>query len=135
MESRPSNLYSRDERHLRYAMLTARNSTASNYKMGAVIVKGNQVVGFGFNDPKKTHPSSTTYGRKIHAELAAIINSRCDLRGATLYVYRSGKNERPLMSKPCQHCQTLIKREGIKTVVFTINDGAMKMSAAELVGE
>jgi deoxycytidylate deaminase len=133
MESHPTRLYNRDETHLRLARLTARNSTAVNYKLGAVLARGRKVLGVGFNDPLKTHPSSNTYGQKIHAELAAIINARCDLNGATLYVFRSGKNERPLLSKPCLHCQALIEREGIKTVVFTINDGFQKMTAAELL--
>ncbi len=135
MESDPSRLYKRDEMHLRTALLSTRNSNAPNFKMGAVIARGRRVLGIGHNNVRKTHPKSNTPYGHIHAELSAILNARCDLNGATLYVFRAGKNDRPLISKPCKHCQTLIEKTGIKTVVFTITDGFHRMSAAELIGE
>ena len=134
LEDDPSRLYRRDEQHLRTALLSSRNSNAPNFKMGAVIAKGKRILGIGYNNVRKTHPSSTTPYNHIHAELSAMLNARCDMRGATLYVFRAGKDDRPLISKPCQHCQTLIEKEGIKTVVFSIKDGFRKMSAAQLVG-
>lgn len=130
-----ARLYKRDEKHLRTAALIARESNAPNFKIGAVITDGRKVLGLGHNNVRKTHPASNTPYSHIHAELAAMLNAQCDLRGATLYVFRGGKNDRPLISKPCKHCQALIEKEGIKTVVFTINDGVQKMSTTELVGE
>lgn len=130
-----ARLYNRDESHLRTARLIARESDASKYKMGAVIANGQKVLGLGCNKVRKTHPASNTPHRYIHAELAAMLNARCDLRGSTLYVYRIGKDDRPLISKPCHHCQALIEKEGIKTVVYTTTGGVIKMPAIELVGE
>lgn len=125
-------VYNRDKQHMRTAMLMARNSIAPNYKLGAVVANGRKVLGFGANDVVKTHPKSNTRFQKIHAELAAMLNARADLRGTTLYVYRSGKNERPLLSKPCKHCQALIEKEGIKYVVYSTERGFVKVEAAEL---
>lgn len=116
-------LLKRDKRNFKIAKLAARHSTASNFRIGAVIAKGRKVLGVGFNDPFKTHPKSNTPYQFIHAELAALINARCDVTGAVIYVFRAGQNERPLLAKPCEHCMELIKRAGIKAVFFSIHGG------------
>lgn len=121
-------LSKRTTKLFRMAKLMARQSTATNFKMGAVIAKGKRVLGVGFNDPYKTHPKSNTPYQFIHAELAAILNARTDLNGACIYVYRSGHNERPMLSKPCEHCMELIHRAGIKTVFYSTNGGFAKES-------
>jgi deoxycytidylate deaminase len=108
------------------AKLLARQSSATNFKIGAVIAKGKKILGVGFNDPFKTHPKSNTPYQFIHAELAAIINARTDLDGASIYVYRAGQNERPLLSRPCDCCMELLKRAGIKTVFYSTNGGYSK---------
>ena len=127
-------LFNRDYQHLRTAKLIARESDAPNFKMGAVIASGRKLLGLGCNNIRKTHPASNTPFGHIHAELAAMLNARTDLSGTTLYVYRGGKDDKPLMSKPCKHCQALIKKEGIKYIVFSTNGGFEKITAEELFG-
>lgn len=127
-EDGPSPLSKRTKKFFRLAKLASRQSTATNFRLGAVIVKGNKVLGIGFNDPFKTHPLSNTPYQYIHAELSAIINSRTDLDGAFIYVYRSGLKERPLMSKPCEHCMEHLYRAGIKKVFYSTNGGYAKFN-------
>ena len=45
-----------------------------------------------------------------------------DLSGMVLYVARSYKNGKPAMSKPCLKCAGLIKKAGIKKVIYTIGE-------------
>jgi deoxycytidylate deaminase len=97
--------------------------------MGAVIAKGNKVLGLGFNDPFKTHPKSNTRYQYIHAELSAILNTaREDLKGSSIYVYRLGCKEAPLLAKPCPHCMELIKRSGIKHIFYSTYGGYAKLN-------
>jgi deoxycytidylate deaminase len=90
---------------------------------GAVVSKGKRVFGQGHNT-YKTHP---TFGsgplNTLHAEAAAIrdaTNKGCSLHGATIYVVRDNTNN---MSKPCKHCQKLIKSHGIRKVCYTNREG------------
>ena len=107
--------------------MAARNSHATNFKLGAVIIKGNKILGIGENNPYKTHPQSNTTYQYIHAELSAIINARANLTGASIYVYRAGrKDESPLISKPCSHCMELLKNAGIVKVFYSTNGGYAK---------
>lgn len=122
----------RDYNLLRIAKIASRNSNAINFRLGAVVAKGREILGVGANDTVKTHPRSTTPNNKIHAELAAIINARTDLRGATLYVFRSGFRERPLLAKPCKHCQALIKKEGIEFVCYSTTGSQQKVATTDL---
>jgi deoxycytidylate deaminase len=94
--------------------------------MGAVIARGKKILGIGFNNPFKTHPDSNTPYQYIHAELSAIINSRTNLEGASLYIHRSGQNERPLMSRPCDHCMELLRKAGITKIFYSTNGGYSK---------
>ena len=119
-------LSKRTTRLFRIAKVAARHSTASNFKIGAVIARGKKILGVGFNDPYKTHPQSNTTYQYIHAELSAIINSRANLEGASIYVYRSGQGERPLLSRPCDCCVELLQKAGISQVFYSTNGGYSK---------
>lgn len=125
-EDGPPPLSKRTTRLFRMAKLMARQSTATNFKMGAVIARGKKILGVGFNDPYKTHPQSNTRYQFIHAELSAILNARTDLNGACIYIYRSGQHERPMLSKPCDCCMELLRRAGIKTIFYSTNGGYAK---------
>lgn len=96
------------------------------HQLGAVVVKKRKPVGFGYNQPGKTHPRSNNRFRTMHAELHAIIGlAKEDTMGATIYVYREHKDGSPANSKPCQYCQMIIKEAGIKKVCYT-DDGQYK---------
>jgi deoxycytidylate deaminase len=91
---------------------------------GATVVRGGSVLGKGYNK-YKTH--ATLGGgplKTLHAEAAAIrdaVRRGIDLRGATIYVARTGKGSN--MSRPCGDCQAMIEAHGIRKVVYTDEDG------------
>jgi len=125
-------LMKRDHDILRVARIMSRESNATNFKFGSVIAKGRTILGVGFNDVLKTHPKSTTFHGHIHAELSAVLNARCDVSGTTLYIFRAGYKERPLLAKPCKACQTLIVKQGIKCVCYSIEDGYEKILVSQI---
>jgi deoxycytidylate deaminase len=94
-----------------------------NYNLGCVIARKSRILGIGFNQ-MKTHPRSKSF--TIHAELKAILNSRCDLRGATAYVSRHTTHS-PASARPCRNCEELLAEVGIKKVIFTTPFGIGEM--------
>lgn len=123
-----NNFLERDRRLFQKASSLSKASNAPNFKIGAVIAKGRTIIGQGWNDIVKTHPSSRTMGQYIHAELSAILDvkDKEELRGASIYVYRG--TLRPLISKPCKHCHALLQKVGIKYMFYTTTDGFQKES-------
>ena len=100
-----------DEQFMHLALTLARKGegqTSPNPLVGAVVVKGDRVVGQGFHE---------AYG-KPHAEAIAIDNAGNDAEGATLYV----------TLEPCNHtgrtppCTGKILRAGIRRVVAAMED-------------
>lgn len=114
-----------ESKHRRFFNKAKELSFLSKYhhKIGAVVVKKGKDVGRGVNNPFKTHPQSTNPFKTVHAELDAILSvvDKNDLIGATIYVYRQHKNGQPACSKPCPHCEELIRRSGIRRVCYTAN--------------
>lgn len=93
------------------------------HRIGSVLVYKGQIVGRGFNDPKKSHPRANTPFKTIHGEFAAIL--KCPVRflkGSEMYVYRHRISGTPGCSKPCEFCFQLLKKLGIKKVYYTTGD-------------
>ena len=88
--------------------------TNPNPLVGAVIVKGGEIIGEGFHEMLGC----------AHAEVAAFRNAKQDVRGATLYVNL----------EPCSHfgrtppCAEAIIRSGIKKVVVAMVDPNPKVA-------
>ena len=131
MESNPKNKV--NNKFLRMALKRILNEDYSEHiqhRHAAVIVKSGRVLSVGRNR-NKTHPDSVLYedGEKIlktiHAELDAIsrVKNKEQLKGATIYVARLGRNGHPGMSCPCKMCQHLIDRHHLKRAVFTTEYG------------
>ncbi len=82
--------------------------TSPNPLVGAVVVKGNKIIGEGYHE---------RYG-SAHAEVNAIDNAGSECNGATIYV----------TLEPCNHtgktppCTQKILNSGIKRVVMAMND-------------
>ena len=106
--------------------MARRLAKKANYthQLGAVVVKKNRPIGFGFNEPHRTHPKSNNPFNTIHAELAATLGLSYDeLKGAEIYVYRELKGGKMAMSRPCKHCMLLLKLANIKKVYYTSDTG------------
>ena len=118
--------------YLLMAQRFARMSPCLKVKYGCVMVKDNEIISFGFNEPilvedyckickRKYKPHGEEYTSDcptLHAEEWAIINAikigrAKELKGATAYI--SGFNM-PKDAKPCWHCSRLMKAVGIKEV-------------------
>ena len=91
-------------------------------RVGAVIFDKRIIVSKGRNyslkSAKKLHPKFTKYKGAIHAEVSAILNARCDLRGMNILVVRLGLSGKLRYSKPCPHCMKYIEFVGIRNAYY-----------------
>jgi len=123
----------RNSRYFNVARKAALCSEQSDYKHGAVVVKGGSVINTSCNKNRlasfgsrfcKEHDGIPT----LHAELGAILGlERSVTEGATLYVARVGKDGGFRLSKPCSMCTAAMKHVGIKRVYWTINNASCAM--------
>jgi deoxycytidylate deaminase len=111
------------DRGIKFAKNAAIMSGAPHHKVGAAIFAGRRLISLGWNS-KKTHPDSKTRHQAHHAEFAALIgNYKYDLVGAVIYVTRITPGGVLSMSKPCEHCQEVIRASGIRKVFYTNHAG------------
>ena len=102
--------------------------TKKTFRLGAVILKKNQKIAYGFNS-YKTHPTLKKYTNfpYIHAETSAIllasrlnscgIENSC--KGCIIYILRIKRNGEIGFAKPCATCLYLLRLAGIKRVYYT----------------
>lgn len=106
------------------ALAQSLRSPDPNTQVGACIVDSDNVVcGTGYNSwprgisinalswNRKGPPGKTKYDFVVHAEANAILNSKANLKGSTVYV----------TLHPCNDCARLIIQKGIKRVVYLTN--------------
>ena len=107
-----TNQHERDQFWVRYALGLARRAVEEGeVPVGAVIVRGDELVSEGWNRPISTHDPTA------HAEIVALreagkIESNYRLPGATLYV----------TLEPCVMCVGAIMHARIKRVVYGADD-------------
>jgi deoxycytidylate deaminase len=100
---------------------------------GAIIVKGGRILSKGINRPRRNafiNIFAHHEGCNIHAECDAILRARkkTDLNGAKMFVARMRKIDKlPGTSRPCEMCQKIMVRYGIKKVFYTDVDGTYNM--------
>lgn len=126
-------LSKKDRSYLSVARYLATKSSARNTH-GAVVVKGGRVLGTGWNKnrnhPKIVSPEHIKTDCSFHAEEVAIREAGEDnIKGAIIYVARVSRTGHDRDSKPCPKCTTLIKRAGIKRVVFTTEAGEINYAS------
>jgi deoxycytidylate deaminase len=110
------------------AIQQARKSTHTKARVGAVIFHKKTVLAAAYNKPfalsKRLAPQFHSKLRVgIHAEAAAILGARTDLRGAEMLVVRIGRSGALRMSKPCPWCWAYCQYVGIKSVTFSDESG------------
>jgi deoxycytidylate deaminase len=98
-------------------------------KVSALVVYRNNVLSVGYNRHRGMEldkaPVGVVYsggGYSIHAEIDALNKAlkvypeiKNNMDKLTLYVARKGWR----LSKPCEDCQSMLKRYGIKEICFT----------------
>jgi len=95
--------------------------------MGCVVAKGSVPIGSGVNDMLKTHPKAVDHYPYpyLHAELAALTGIDAqEIRGTTAYVARRTKAGRQGMAKPCEYCEAMLRKLGVRGVFYTTEAGA-----------
>ena len=113
-----------NEYYITLAKVTALKSKDPSTKVGAVIVDaGNRVVSVGYNgfptglefpwnkDIKKVGMENTKYPYVIHAEMNAMITSKRDLTGCSIYVTLF----------PCNECAKNLIQAGVSKVFYECN--------------
>jgi deoxycytidylate deaminase len=120
MPAETFRLSNQEKRFLNIAIKAAGSSDMKK-KHGAVVVKSGRVLAIGTNK-FRNHPAQTASDRiqdecSVHAEIDAI--SRCDPRGASLYVARVNNSGDVRYSRPCKRCELKLQQAGIKKVVWS----------------
>jgi len=123
------------------ALAVAARSTCLRRKFGAVIVKGNTIVGTGYNGTAKgvvncyeagciknemNLPQDRAYDLcpSVHAEENAIINSnRADRIGGRLFIAAFDADGKYTRAVPCHRCKRMIINSEIEEVIILDNTG------------
>ena len=126
---------------LNIALSVAARSTCLRRRFGAVVVKGNTIVGTGYNGAAKgvvncldvgciknemelPQDRAYDYCPAVHAEENAIINSnRADRIGAKLYLAGIDSDGNYTKAVPCQRCRRKIINSEIEEVVVLDDTG------------
>lgn len=88
--------------------------------VGAVVYKGSKILAVGTNDHLRTHPKSWHEFKSRHAEFNAIIQvDRQDLKGASIYVSRLGRDGLIHNAKPCPACEKMLAWAEIRHVEWS----------------
>lgn len=109
----------------RIASKEAVKSQHRQHKVGAVIVRGGNIVSVGYNQMR---PSSFLGTQTLHAEAAVILKllkegKLSTLAGSEIYVTRFTKGGRVGLAKPCKDCELLIHSVGIRRIHYTNDSG------------
>jgi dCMP deaminase len=114
------NQFKLDKLYMDIAMRVGKESAAKRKQVGAVIVKDNNIVSFGWNGTPSGFDNNCecpetgeTIPEVLHAEENALgklleSGSPTSLKGATIY----------LTFSPCFRCAKMIARSGIKRVMY-----------------
>ena len=103
---------------LSYAVDECELASHSQWRVGAVIVKGGRVLSTGVNRYRNKPDQVDLAGVSYHAEEVAIRKAG-DVRGATIYVGRITRSGRIGSAKPCVRCQALLLENGVSTAIWT----------------
>jgi len=107
------------------ASMTQCLKSTYKWRLGAVVVYKNKIVGRGYN---KVHSIGDRLDGK-HAEIEAIYNTRAKYRkGSTMYVCRLNKRGELRLAKPCDACMPVIRKVGVKYVWYSSDDGWHRMA-------
>ena len=96
-------------------------------RTGAVIFDKRYIISAGTNHPCRSirhlRPKFTRWKGSAHAEVLAIINAKCDLRGCSILVVRINRKGELRLAKPCDQCLAYLGYVGIKYCYYSTNDG------------
>ena len=100
-----------DNFYMKVCELIAQQSYAEDRKVGAIIVKDDNIISFSYNGTARGTDNDTQNNPVLHAEaqaIAKVARSNLSTQGTTLYCTLS----------PCIDCSKLIYAAGIHRVVY-----------------
>jgi deoxycytidylate deaminase len=99
------------------------NDQYPKWSLGCCVVKGGAIQAVGWNK-KKSEPTflDDHTNCSIHAEIMALRQMNFEAKRCTLYIARWRKGGGYGLSKPCERCKPVIKKAGVKKVVFTVDN-------------
>ena len=136
------------EYYLNIAREVAQRSTCFRVKIGAVILRGDQIVatgyigaprgtkdslehGFCLRDKMKIpHGKSYELCRSVHAEQNCIINAAragVSVFGGDMYIYGERQNGERFNAIPCFICKKMIINAGLDKVICSTKEEGMKI--------
>lgn len=121
--SRNASLVSRHQRFAKIALDLAAAATHDvTHQLCALVVCKNQVLSVGYNQPK-THPiSADTKMQQLHAEMHAVLGCpEAAVEGAEVIVARIKPSGKPGLARPCEVCEKILRRFGVRRVFYTTN--------------
>jgi hypothetical protein len=92
------------------------NSKSKQFRHFSFILYGNKIISIGQNDKDKTHTLAFKNGYKyscIHSELDALVRAKISpekFKKCVLVNIRLNRFNHVNLSRPCQNCQSLIKK-------------------------
>lgn len=101
-----------------------------DYRLCAVIFDKKKIISIGINAKRHHHklaPKFLKWEGSIHAEQAAILNAKCDLKGTSILVIRINKQGELRLAKPCHHCSDYLAYVGIRRIYYSTNIGEIKI--------
>lgn len=123
-------------RYQRFAKIALQLASESEHDVThtlcALVVSKNEVLSIGYNQTK-THPiSEGTPQMHLHAEMHALL--RCPSpEGADVVVARSKPSGRPGLARPCERCMGLLRRAGVRRVIYTLNSDSADNPQLEVI--
>ena len=118
------------EHILKKAIQVAKYSDHPTHRMGAVVFNKKTIISYARNysnrSVKHLLPKFQKWRTSIHAEIAAILKARRDIKGCSMLVVRLNKKGKLLLAKPCEKCQDYMDFVGIKAVYYSTNDNKIK---------
>lgn len=120
-KSTRNQFVSRYERFARIALeLAEAYDNGMTHSLCALVVNKNRVQAIGYNS-RKTHTiMQDTRMNMLHAECDALL--RCgDAEGTEIIVARSKPSGKPGLAKPCEVCQGILRRFGVRKVFYTLD--------------
>jgi deoxycytidylate deaminase len=105
----------------------SKKSTLTDWRIGAVIVKGNKIISRGHNKLSgKMQIIEQRYNIKLwslHAEMLAIMDCKEDINGSVLFIAGTKMNGNAVYCRPCKHCMKMIKQFSFHAIYYLTKDG------------
>lgn len=99
------------------------NSTCTNWRLGAVIVRGGKIISSGYNRySAKMEKFSRKYNLRhlfsLHAEMDAILNAAGNIDDAIMFIAGIKHNGNEVYCRPCYNCLKIIRHTKIRAIYY-----------------